>query len=74
MAATKAAVNKQNTEKETKAAAVTNKTAATELTKVKARALYFDVALNRLVDTGELFDVNAERLELLTGLKLVEKV
>lgn len=41
---------------------------------VRALTLYFDVALNRIVAEGETFETNEERLELLSGLRLVEKV
>ena len=41
---------------------------------VRALTLYFDVALNRIVAEGETFETNEERLELLSGLGLVEKV
>lgn len=49
------------------------KKAAAAIT-VKALKLYFDVALNRIVVEGETFETNEERLELLSGLGLVEKV
>ncbi len=42
------------------------------LTKVKCKCLYFDVALNRIVAEGETYEVNEERLALLSGLGLVE--
>ena len=79
MAATKKAAEKAATkaaaapvaEKEQPKAAGKKAAAAIE---VRARALYFDVALNRIVAEGETFETNEERLELLSGLGLVEKV
>ena len=52
--------------------AAAKKAAAT--IEVRALTLYFDVALNRIVAEGETFETNEERLELLSGLGLVEKV
>ncbi|RKM55098.1 hypothetical protein D6855_16415 [Butyrivibrio sp. CB08] len=58
-------------EKEQPKAAAKKAAAAIE---VRALTLYFDVALNRIVAEGETFETNEERLELLSGLGLVEKV
>ncbi len=58
-------------EKEQPKAAAKKAAAAIE---VRVRTLYFDVALNRIVAEGETFETNEERLELLSGLGLVEKV
>lgn len=58
-------------EKEQPKAAAKKAAAAIE---VRALTLYFDVALNRTVAEGETFETNEERLELLSGLGLVEKV
>ena len=58
-------------EKEQPKAAAKKAAAAIE---VRALTLYFDVALNRIVADGETFETNEERLELLSGLGLVEKV
>lgn len=58
-------------EKEQPKAAAKKAAAAIE---VRALTLYFDVALNRIVAEGEIFETNEERLELLSGLGLVEKV
>ena len=79
MAATKKAAEKAATkaaatpvaEKEQPKAAAKKAAAAIE---VRVRTLYFDVALNRIVAEGETFETNEERLELLSGLGLVEKV
>jgi len=79
MAATKKAAEKAATkaaaapvaEKEQPKAADKKAAAAIE---VRVRTLYFDVALNRIVAEGETFETNEERLELLSGLGLVEKV
>jgi len=58
-------------EKEQPKAAAKKAAAAIE---VRVLTLYFDVALNRIVAEGETFETNEERLELLSGLGLVEKV
>ena len=58
-------------EKEQPKAAAKKAAAAIE---ARALTLYFDVALNRIVAEGETFETNEERLELLSGLGLVEKV
>ena len=58
-------------EKEQPKAAAKKAAAAIE---VRTLTLYFDVALNRIVAEGETFETNEERLELLSGLGLVEKV
>ena len=58
-------------EKEQPKAAAKKAAAAIE---VRALTLYFDIALNRIVAEGETFETNEERLELLSGLGLVEKV
>jgi hypothetical protein len=58
-------------EKEQPKAAAKKAAAAIE---VRALTLYFDVALNRIVAEGETFETNEERLELLSGLGLVERV
>lgn len=58
-------------EKEQPKAAAKKAAAAIE---VRALTLYFDVVLNRIVAEGETFETNEERLELLSGLGLVEKV
>ena len=58
-------------EKEQPKAAAKKAAAAIE---VRALTLYFDVELNRIVAEGETFETNEERLELLSGLGLVEKV
>ncbi len=78
MAATKKATSAAKTtaaapveEKEQPKAAAKKAAAAIE---VRVRTLYFDVALNRIVAEGETFETNEERLELLSGLGLVEKV
>lgn len=79
MAATKKAAEKAATkaaaapvaEKEQPKAAAKKAAAAIE---VRALTLYFDVVLNRIVAEGETFETNEERLELLSGLGLVEKV
>ena len=79
MAATKKAAEKAATkaaaapvaEKEQPKAAAKKTAAAIE---VRALTIYFDVALNRIVAEGETFETNEERLELLSGLGLVEKV
>ena len=78
MAATKKATSAEKktaaapvAEKEQPKAAAKKAAAAIE---VRALTLYFDVALNRTVAEGETFETNEERLELLSGLGLVEKV
>lgn len=58
-------------EKEQPKAAAKKAAAAIE---VRALTIYFDVVLNRIVAEGETFETNEERLELLSGLGLVEKV
>ena len=78
MAATKKATSAEKktaaapvAEKEQPKAAAKKAAAAIE---VRALTIYFDVALNRIVAEGETFETNEERLELLSGLGLVEKV
>lgn len=76
MAATKKAAEKAAT----KAAAAPvaekeqPKAAAKKSVTVKVLKMYKDKALNRVVAEGETFETNEERLELLSGSGLVERV